>query len=76
MIGWFLALPLLAKLWLAYAAGATSLLGLATWLDLGRGRRVDGAGGWLIFAAMMLAFWGLVLTVLASLLIMLLRWLW
>ncbi|CAA9353998.1 MAG: hypothetical protein AVDCRST_MAG71-2926 [uncultured Lysobacter sp.] len=76
MSDWFLALSLTSKLWLAYVTGAVSLLGLATWVDLTRSRHVDGAGGWLIFGAMILSFWGLVLTALASLLIALLRWLW
>lgn len=76
MFDWLLALPLLGKLWLAYAAGAASLLGLATYVDLTHSRHVDGAGGWLIFGAILLSFWGLVLTTLASLVIVLLRWLW
>ena len=76
MSDWLLALPLLGKLWLAYAAGAVSLLGLATYVELTGSRHVDGAGGWLIFGAMVISFWGLVLTALASLAIALLRWLW
>lgn len=75
MFDWFLALPLLGKLWLAYAAGAASLLGVATYVDLTRSRRVDGAAGWLIFGALMLSFYGLLLTGLASIAIVLLRWL-
>ena len=75
MSDWFLALPLLGKLWLVYAAAAASLLGLATFVEF-RSRPVDGAGGWLVFGALMLSFWGLVLTALASLAIVLVRWIW
>jgi hypothetical protein len=76
MPAWFLALPLLGKLWLTYASGAVSLLGLAAYVEFTRSRHVDGAGGWMLFGAMVLSFWGLVLMVLVSLVIGLLRWLW
>lgn len=76
MSDWLLALPLLGKLWLAYAVIALSLLGLAAYVEFTRSRHVDGAGGWLLFGAMVISFWGLVLTALASLAIGLLRWLW
>lgn len=76
MTGWLLALPLLGKLWLAYAAIAVSLLGLATYVEHTRSRHVDGAGGWMLFGAIVISFWGLVLTALASLAIGLVRWLW
>lgn len=76
MSDWLLALPLLGKLWLAYAAGAGSLLGLAAYVEFTRSRHVDGAGGWLLFGALAISFWGLVLTALASIAIGLLRWLW
>lgn len=76
MIDWFAALPLLGKLWLVYAAGAGSLFGLAACIEFTQSRHVDGAGGWMFFGALMLSFWGLVLTALASLAIVLLRWLW
>ncbi len=76
MVDWFLALPLLGKLWLAYALLAASLLGLATYLEFARSPRVEGAGGWMLFGAIMLSFWGLVVASLASLAILLVRWLW
>ena len=76
MFDWFAMLPLLGQLWLVYAAGAVSLFGLAGVIEVTQSRHVDGAGGWMLFGAMMLSFWGLVLTALASLAIVLLQWLW
>ena len=75
MPDWFMTLPLLGKLWLLYALAAASLLGLATFIEFTRSRHVDGAGGWMLFGAFLLSFWGLVLTALASLAILLVRWL-
>lgn len=72
----FLALPLLGQLWLAYAAVAASLLGLATYIEFTRSRHVDGAGGWMLFGALALSFWGLLLMALVSALIALMQWLW
>ncbi|WP_462113868.1 hypothetical protein [Lysobacter xanthus] len=73
MSDWFMSLPLLGKLWLVYAAVVASLLGLAAWIEFSRSRHVDGAGGWMLFGALALSFWGLVLTALASLAIVLVR---
>ncbi|HEY4582852.1 MAG TPA: hypothetical protein VIG88_08315 [Lysobacter sp.] len=75
MLDWLLDLPLLGQLWLAYAVAALALLGLAATLEFTRARHVDGAGGWMLFGALALSFWGLVLTGLATLAILLLRWL-
>lgn len=75
MFDWFTTLPLLGRLWLLYALVAVSLLASATYLEFSGRQRVDGAGGWMLFGAIMLSFWGLVLTALASLAILLLRWL-
>lgn len=76
MIDWFLPLSLLGKLWLTYASAALALIALAATIEFTRSRHVDGAGGWMLFGALALSFWGLVLTGLASILILLVRWLW
>jgi len=75
MVDWFVALPLLGKLWLVYASLAASMLGLTAYIEFTRARHVDGAGGWMLFGAVMLSLWGLLLTGLASLAILLVRWL-
>lgn len=73
MIDGFLALSLLAQLWLVYAACAAALIGGAAALEFLPARRVDGAGGWMLFGALMLSFWGLLLTAIVSVVILLVR---
>lgn len=73
MIDGFLALSLLAQVWLVYAACAVALIGGAAALEFLPARRVDGAGGWMLFGALVLSFWGLLLTTAVSIVILLVR---
>lgn len=66
MVDWFLGLSLIGKIWVVYPTLAVLLLGLATYTDLAGSAKVNGAGGWLMFGAIMITGYGLILMILLT----------
>jgi hypothetical protein len=66
MIEWFVGLSLIGKIWVIYPVLPALIFALAIYIETVAASKVDGAGGWFLFAAIMIGGYSFLLVLLLT----------